>query len=456
MTIDTPATVAVILAAGKGTRMKSTRAKALFPLCGLPLAAYPIRAAREAGFARVVLVVGHQAEEVRRAVGDGVEYALQEPQQGTGHALMCAEEALRGFTGTVFVHCVDAPLLPASLITELHRHHREAGNAATILTTVLDDAGNYGRIVRTPDGHVARIVERRDASPEEIAIQEINSGTFCFEAPLIFEALHEITPDNDQKEYYLTDVIERLIARGQPVGAVIAQDPAMVAGINNRMQLAEAEAHLREQIRHRHMLNGVTLLDPASTFIDENVEIGPDTTIHPSVMIYAGTRIGANCVIGPFSQLYGATIEDEVEVLSSWVEDSIIRRGAKVGPFSRVRAGCEIASGAQIGNFSELKKTKVGKGSRVHHVGYLGDTTLGEDVNIGAGTITCNYDGKHKHPTKIGDHAFIGSGNLLVAPVEVGENALTGAGAVVTHDVPPGKVAFGVPARVTRDREEDK
>jgi len=452
--VSTAATVAVILAAGKGTRMKSNRVKALFPLCGRPLAAYPIRAAREAGLERVVLVVGHQADAVREAIGGGVEYALQEPQQGTGHAVMCAEEALRGFTGTMFVHVVDAPLLPAEMIRELIQAHRESGNAATLLTFRPADPARYGRIVRNADGSVARIVEYCDAAPEIRAIGEVNSGTYCFEAPLVFAVLRGITPDNDQGEYYLTDVIERLIARGERVGAVAAPDERMAAGINDRVQLAEAEANLRQDIRRRHMLNGVTLLDPASTFIDEDVEIGPDTVIHPFTLIYGNTKIGGDCVIGPSSRLLDMVIEENVEVISSWVEKSTIRAGARVGPFSRLRPGCDIGPGVIIGNYSELKNTRVGADSDVHHVCYLGDATVGEGVNIGAGAITCNFDGKKKHPTKIGDHAFIGSGNLLVAPVEIGENALTGAGAVVTHDVPPGKVAYGAPARVVRDREK--
>lgn len=444
---------AVILAAGKGTRMKSARAKALFPLCGRPLAAYPIRAAREAGIDRVILVVGHQADAVQAAIGNEAEYALQEPQQGTGHALMCAEEKLRDFTGTIFVHCVDVPLLPAALVSDMLAQHRAQGNAATVLTTVMADAGNYGRIVRTEDGQVARIVEARDASPEERAIREINAGTYCFEAPLIFDVLREITPDNDQKEYYLTDVIERLIARGARVGALIAPDEGTVAGINDRVQLAEAEARMRDELRRRHLLNGVTLLDPASTFIDDDVEIGRDTTIGPMTIIGAGTRIGEQCTIGPSCQLYGAHIADGCTVDSSRIEGSTLETGAKVGPFSRLRGGCVICASAEVGNFSELKNTRVGARSKVHHVGYLGDTTLGEGVNIGAGTITCNYDGQRKHPTAIGDGAFIGSGNLLVAPVNVGERALTGAGSVVTRDVPPATVAFGVPARVIRERD---
>ncbi len=447
--------VAVILAAGKGTRMKSSLAKALFPLCGQPLVMYPIRAAREAGIDRAVLVVGHQADAVRAAVGDGVGYAMQEPQLGTGHALMAAEEMLRGFTGTIFVHCVDVPLLPAELIAELLRVHGDGKHAATVLTTRMANPGNYGRIVRTPTGEVARIVEARDATSEERLINEINTGTYCFEAPLVFEALREITPNNDQGEYYLTDVIERLIARGQKVGALVAPHEHQVAGINDRVQLAEMEAHLRWEIRRRHMRNGVTMIDPASTFIDEDVEIGRDTTIHPFTLIYAGTRIGENCNIGPSTQLFAATIEDNVEVCSSRIEQSIVRSGGKVGPFSRLRGGCEICAGAEVGNFSEMKKTHVGAGTKVHHLGYLGDTTLGEGVNIGAGTITCNYDGKKKHPTAIGDHAFIGSGSLIVAPIVIGDHALTGAGSVVTHDIPAGKVAFGQPARIVRDRETE-
>ncbi len=450
--MNTPV-VAVILAAGKGTRMRSSRAKALFPLCGKPLAFYPIHAARQAGITRVVMVVGHQADKVREVVGDGVEYALQQPQHGTGHAVMCAEEALRGFTGAVWVHNVDTPLIPPELIAEHLRTHLEQQNAATLLTVHAKYPGSYGRILRSPSGHVTRIVEYRDATPDEQAIDEVNVGSYVFSAPLLFDMLRELTPNNDQGEYYLTDVVERLNTRGERVGAVVAPNEEMTAGINDRAQLAESEAVLRADIRSRHMRNGVTLLDPASTFIDEEVEIGQDTTIHPFTIIGAGTHIGSDCVIGPSTQLYGAILEDHVEVLSSRIELSTVRTGARVGPFARLRAGCDIGPGAAIGNYSELKNTRVGARSRVHHVGYLGDTTLGENVNIGAGTITCNFDGVSKYPTTIGDDAFIGSGNLIVAPIEIGDGALTGAGSVVTHDVPAGKIAYGVPARVMRDRK---
>jgi bifunctional UDP-N-acetylglucosamine pyrophosphorylase/glucosamine-1-phosphate N-acetyltransferase len=372
---------------------------------------------------------------------------------GTGHALMCAEEALRGFAGTVFVHCVDVPLLPASLIGDMLAAHRKNGNAATLLTTRLVNPGKYGRILRDPFGNVARIVEARDATHDQLTVNEINAGSYCFEAPLIFEMLKEITNNNDQGEYYLTDVVERLLAHGKRVGAVVAEDSGLVEGINDRVQLAEAEGRLRKAIREMHLRNGVGMVDPTSTFIDEDVEIGQDTMVYPFCFIHSGTRIGANCIIGPQTTLIEAIVEDGAEVIASRVEQSTIREGAKVGPFSRLRPGCDILPGAEVGNFAEMKKTTVGRKSKVHHVSYLGDTTLGEGVNIGAGTITCNYDGKKKSPTTMGDGVFVGSGSLLVAPVNLGDNALTGAGSVVTKDVPAGKVAFGVPAKVVRDRE---
>ena len=456
MHTDSPSTVAVILAAGKGTRMKSAIAKPVFPFCGKPLATYSMRAVRQAGIERVVLVVGHQAEEVEKVIGGQAEYALQAVQDGTGGALKCVEPLLAGFTGTVFVTCVDAPMISEETIAEMLRVHRENGNAATLLSIVLDDPIYYGRVIRNAGtGNVECIVEAKDATPEQLAVKEINVATYCFEAPLVFQMLKEINNDNAQGELYLTDVIELLNTHGHQVGAVIATDEDEVAGINDRVQLAKSEAYYRRLINERHMLNGVSLIDPASTFIDEDVVIGQDTVIHPFTSIAAGTTIGSNCVIGPSSQLIGATIENNVEVISSRIELSILREGAKVGPFSRLRKGCEIGAGAEVGNYSELKNTRVGAGSKVHHVGYLGDSTLGEGVNIGAGTITCNYDGKHKHPTSIGDHSFIGSGSLIVAPITIGEHALTGAGSVVTKDIPAGKVAFGVPAKVIRDRERD-
>lgn len=450
-TIDS--TVAVILAAGKGTRMNSSRAKALFTVAGKPLPFYPLRAMNEAGIVRTILVVGYQAEQVRAEVGEITEYVLQCEQLGTGHALRSTEDVLQGFTGTIFVHCVDVPLLPAAIITKMLAEHHAHGHAATMLTARAADPGNYGRVVRTPEGAIARIVEARDATPAELKINEINAATYCFKAPLIFELLHELNTDNDQGEYYLTDVIERLVDRGETIGSVAVENEAMVAGINDRIQLADTEKILREEIRRRHMLNGVTIIDPASTFIDEEVMIGRDTIIYPFTIIGAKSTIGENCNIGPSSQLYQAEIANNVEVISSRIESSRVRAGAKIGPFSRLRPGCDIGEGAEVGNFSELKQSIVGANSKVHHLGYLGNTTLGANVNIGAGTITCNYDGKNKHATEIGDHAFIGSNSLIVAPITIGENALTGAGSVVTRDIPKNSVAYGVPAKVIRQKE---
>lgn len=455
--IMTRDTAAVILAAGKGTRMKSQMAKALFHICGKTLARHTIDTVRDAGIADVVLVIGHQRDEVRAATGDDVRYAVQDPQHGTGHALQCAEEALRGFTGTVLVHCVDVPLLPAEILTQLLRRHHDDGNAATVLTAVQDDAGNYGRIVRdATSGAVLRIVEARDASDAERALGEFNAGTYCFEAPVIFEVLRDLTPNNAQGELYLTDAIAKLRERGLRVGAEIAPTPEMVAGINNRLQLAEAETHMRQRIREHLLLNvGVTLVDPATTYIDADVEVGQDTIIHPGAILSAGTRVGQRCVIGPYTRLVNAVLEDDVTVDSSLIEHSTLRQGAKVGPLAHLRANCDIGPGAEVGNFGELKNTRLGAKSKAHHVGYLGDTTVGEKVNIGAGTITCNYDGARKHATAIGDGVFIGSGSLLVAPVTVGDRALTGAGSVVTHDIPAGQVAFGIPARVVRERDQE-
>lgn len=440
---------AVVLAAGKGTRMKSATVKVLHRVCGRAMVEHVLSAVRQAGVQKIVLVVGHQGEQVMEQIGGAVEYARQEEQLGTAHALMQARTALEGYGGDVLVVCGDTPLLSPRTLAELYRRHCEAKNAATVLTAVLDDPAGYGRVIRTPGGGVQKIVEQKDAAPGELAVREINTGVYCFRAAGLFEALSALRPDNAQGEYYLTDIIEYYTGRGEPVGAVATDDPAEIAGVNDRIQLAAAEKALRLRILERLMLSGVTVMDPDNTYIDAAVEIGRDTIIYPLTFIEGESKIGENCIIGPSSRLMNAALGPRVTVQNSVVTDSTVGEGSNIGPFAYIRPGCVLGREVKVGDFVELKKTRLGDGAKVPHLSYVGDAEVGSAANIGAGTITCNYDGEKKSVTRIGDGAFIGSNTNLVAPVEVGAGAVTGAGSTITRDVPPG--ALGV----ARDKQKN-
>jgi bifunctional UDP-N-acetylglucosamine pyrophosphorylase / glucosamine-1-phosphate N-acetyltransferase len=443
----------VVLAAGKGTRMKSARAKVLHPLAGRPLIEHVLRTVDTLKAAGTVLVIGHGAEEVRTALAGrpDLEFAVQSPQLGTGHALLQAEPVLAGKRGTVLLLYADVPLLEANTLTRLLETHTSARAAATVLTTVVEDPFGYGRIVRGPSGQVERIVEERDASGEERAIKEINSGIYAFALEPLFASLHLLASDNAQGEYYLTDLVAMYHQRKLRVETLCLDHPEELRGVNTRIDLAEISAVLRARRNRAAMLGGATLEDPSTTMIDDEVTIGPDTVVGRGVALEGRTTIGAGSRIHANVRLTNATIGDRVTILDhSIIVDSTVASGASVGPFAHIRPGSEIQSDARVGNFVELKKTRLGPGSKANHLAYLGDATIGERVNVGAGTITCNYDGKAKHPTVIEDGVFIGSDSQLIAPVTIGKGAYVAAGSSITEDVPPG--ALGI----ARGRQENK
>jgi bifunctional UDP-N-acetylglucosamine pyrophosphorylase/glucosamine-1-phosphate N-acetyltransferase len=446
----------VILAAGKGTRMKSALPKVLHGLAGRPLIDHVLRAARPLGAASTVLVVGHGADEVKAALADqkGLEFVLQAPQLGTGHALLQAEPVLRDRAGTVLLLYADVPLLQSSTLARLVETHRAARAAATVMTARLPDPYGYGRIVRDEAGRLERIVEQRDASAEEVEIDEINSGIYAFELGppgSLFDTLHTLAADNSQGEYYLTDVIAAYYRDKRTIETLRLDDADELRGVNSRVDLADLARVIRERKNHEVMLAGATLEDPSSTLIDADVTIGADTIIGPSVRLEGRTVIGQECRIRAGSRVTNSTIGDNVTVLDYCViVDSTVQAGAHVGPFSHLRPGSNVGEAGQVGNFVELKKTSLGPGSKANHLAYLGDATIGSNVNIGAGTITCNFDGEKKHPTTIDDGAFIGSDSQLIAPVRVGKGAYVAAGSSITSDVPEGSLA------ISRGRQEIK
>jgi bifunctional UDP-N-acetylglucosamine pyrophosphorylase/glucosamine-1-phosphate N-acetyltransferase len=434
----------VILAAGKGTRMKSDVPKLLHRAHGLSLLEHVVRTARALEPSSIVLIVGHQAEEVKRATpsDERVKFALQEPQLGTGHAVLQSEPVLRNARGTLLLLSGDVPLLRGSTLLALLAKHEATGAAATVVTAVVDDPTGYGRIVREGD-RLAAIVEHRDATTAQREIREINSGIYAFDLEPLFGALRGLGSSNAQGEYYLTDLIEAYRLRGLVVDALVAADPREISGVNSRKELADVATVLRSRKNDELMESGVTLVDPASAFIGPDVTVGRDTIIHPGVHLEGGTVIGANCVIHSGVRIVDSRVEDGVVINNFCViTESHVRKDARVGPFAHIRPQSDVGESAHVGNFVELKKTTLGAGSKANHLAYLGDATIGTRVNVGAGTITCNYDGKTKSPTVIEDGAFIGSDSQLIAPVRVGAGAYVAAGSSITEDVPPGSLAI--------------
>jgi bifunctional UDP-N-acetylglucosamine pyrophosphorylase/glucosamine-1-phosphate N-acetyltransferase len=443
----------VVLAAGRGTRMKSAVPKVLHRAASLPLIEYVLRAADAVRPATTVVVIGHQAEQVRRALSNrpGLHFAMQEPQLGTGHALLQAERVLAGQEGTLLLLSGDVPLLRAGTLAALLDRHQRRRAAATVLTARLDSPDGYGRIVREEDG-VAAIVEHKDASDEVRRIREINSGIYAFDLEPLFGALKQLRSGNAQREYYLPDLVRMYRERGLTVESVTLNDAKEVLGVNSRRELADVTAVLNRERNDSLMEAGVTMIDPAAVYVGPDVSVGPDTVIHPGVHLEGQTRIGARCEIHAGVRIVDSTLEDDVTINNFCViVSSTIAHGAEIGPFARMRPETRIGEGVHIGNFVELKKTTVGRGSKASHLSYLGDATIGERVNIGAGTITCNYDGAKKSPTIIEDGAFIGSDSQLVAPVRIGKDAYVAAGSSITEDVPPGSLAIARSKQINKE-----
>jgi bifunctional UDP-N-acetylglucosamine pyrophosphorylase / glucosamine-1-phosphate N-acetyltransferase len=444
---------AVLLAAGQGTRMKSDLPKVLHTLCGKPMLWHVLEALKSATTEKPVVVVGHGAGEVERYLGDTAECVLQEPQLGTGHAAMQAEALLKGKTDYVIVTYADMPLLRGETFQRLVETQRLNAGPFSLLTVIADDPRGFGRIVRNAAGTVDAIVEEYVATPEQRAIRELNVGAYCFNADWLWDALQRIEKNPKKGEYYLTDIVEIAVRDHLPVQAVVHDDFIETIGINSRVHLAEAEAALRMRINREHMLNGVSMMDPASTYIEAGVQIGKDTTILPNTYLHGNTVIGERNSIGPNTIVRNTTIGNDCKVLASVLEGAVLEDDVDMGPFARLRKGAHLKSHVHMGNFGEVKDSTLHEGVKVGHFSYIGNANIGANTNIGAGTITCNYDGEKKHPTEIGEDAFIGSDTMLVAPLKLGDGARTGAGAVVTKNVPDDTLVVGMPARAIRKVE---
>jgi bifunctional UDP-N-acetylglucosamine pyrophosphorylase/glucosamine-1-phosphate N-acetyltransferase len=438
----------VILAAGEGKRMRSRRAKVLHRLCGRPLIAYSLRIARTLS-EQIVLVVPPDASDVIEAAGPGIRAVVQRERLGTGHAVLQARP--ESGTGPLLVLPGDMPLLTEETIERLVSHHASTGAAATILTATVEAPHGYGRVLRQR-GRVTRIVEERDATDDQKKINEINTAVYCFDARRFWPALEAVQSDNDQGEYYLTDVIGILSRAGARVEALAVPDPIEAQGVNDRRQLAAVAAVQRRRILDALMEAGVTLLDPASTYIEDTVTIGPDSVIYPNVVIEGATEIGAECVIGAGCQVNASRLAERVWLKPYCVlTDAVIEEEAQLGPFCHLRPHVHVGARARIGNFVEVKQSRIGRGAKAPHLSYIGDATVGDNANIGAGAITCNYDGYTKSQTHIGDRAFIGTNASLVAPLTIGEGAYIGSGSVITKDVPPGALAVERSTQVVKE-----
>ena len=432
---------AIVLAAGKSTRMKSKTPKALHQIAGKPIIGHILDALKDAGATRIVTVVGFQADAIREHLGDDCDFVEQREQRGTGHAAQMAASLLEGWDGPIVVLPGDAPLITTEAISCLIDAH--ADHAATLLTVRLPQPTGYGRVVRGTDSRVTHIVEEKDATEEQRRINEVNVSIYAFNPSFLFDALAKVSPNNAQSEYYLTDVIGVAHNAGHTIGALTWDDPDVGRGINNRAELAEAAGILNRRIQHRLMLDGVSIVDPASTFIDDTVRIGQDTVIHPFTILTGSTDIGQDCHIGPGSRIESSAIGNGVRVRDSHITASEVGDGTTIGPFANLRPGSMIGKNVKIGDFVETKQTTLGDGVSAGHFSYLGNAEVGDGTNIGAGTITCNYDGKRKHQTKIGKNTFIGSNSTLVAPVSIGDEAFVAAGSTIVDDVPPQALAVG-------------
>lgn len=439
----------IILAAGEGTRMRSKIPKVLHHLAGKPMVSYALQAVAGLVDLPPVLVVGHGSDAVMNTVGDAAAYALQAEQLGTGHAVLMAKPLLEKDADTLLVTFADMPLLREETMAHLIQMHAASDAPVTMTSFIGDEARGFGRVVRDERGHVAAIVEQADATPEQLAIREYNVSAYCFDAGWLWSALERI-PVSPKGEYYLTDVVALAVEAGLPVDCLVLEDPDEAIGLNNRVHLAEAEKIMRKRINEAWMLAGVTIIDPQTTYIEADVSIGRDTVILPNTHLRGQTVIGEDCEIGPDTILIDTQVGSHAQLLASVLEKAQVADHVTMGPYCHLRKGAVLDEGVHLGNFGEVKDSYLGPGTKMGHFSYIGNAKIGKDVNIGAGTITCNYDGERKNPTEIGDEVFLGSDTMLVAPVKIGDRSVTGAGAVVTHDVPEDTLVMGVPAKVIR------
>ncbi|MEC0351633.1 bifunctional UDP-N-acetylglucosamine diphosphorylase/glucosamine-1-phosphate N-acetyltransferase GlmU [Bacillus subtilis] len=442
---------AVVLAAGQGTRMKSKLYKVLHPVCGKPMVEHVVDEALKLSLSKLVTIVGHGAEEVKKQLGDKSEYALQAEQLGTAHAVKQAQPFLADEKGVTIVICGDTPLLTAETMEQMLKEHAQREAKATILTAVAEDPTGYGRIIRSENGAVQKIVEHKDASEEERLVTEINTGTYCFDNEALFRAIDQVSNDNAQGEYYLPDVIEILKNEGETVAAYQTGNFQETLGVNDRVALSQAEQFMKERINKRHMQNGVTLIDPMNTYISPDAVIGSDTVIYPGTVIKGEVQIGEDTIIGPHTEIMNSAIGSRTVIKQSVVNHSKVGNDVNIGPFAHIRPDSVIGNEVKIGNFVEIKKTQFGDRSKASHLSYVGDAEVGTDVNLGCGSITVNYDGKNKYLTKIEDGVFIGCNSNLVAPVTVGEGAYVAAGSTVTEDVPGKALAIARARQVNKD-----
>lgn len=441
---------AIILAAGQGTRMKSKLYKVLHPILGRPMIQYVIEALKPAKLEELVTVIGHGAETVKSKIGNESQFVLQEEQLGTAHAVMQAEEILKNKSGTTIVVCGDTPLITSKTFEKLFEYHERSGAKATILTTNITDPTGYGRVIRGETGDVERIVEHKDASDEEKTVKEINTGTYCFDNEALFSALKKVNNDNAQQEYYLPDVIEILKSQNEKVTAFITDDEKETIGINDRVALSHAKNIMKIRINEMHLKNGVTIMDPNNTYIGPNVTIEQDVVVYPGTMLMGNTHVETNAIIGPNTEIENCTIGQGTVIKQSVLKDSTIGKEVNVGPFAHIRPETTVGNEVRVGNFVELKKSVIGDNTKVPHLSYIGDANFGENINIGCGTITVNYDGKDKHVTTIEDNSFIGCNSNLVAPVTIKRGSYVAAGSTITDNVPEESLA------IARSRQTNK